>query len=112
MADRFAGRWSGAAEQDVTDILEFVARQDGIARALDLYANLREAVDSLALLPRRARIVPELRDIGLHDFREILVGPYRMFFRVEQQVVLLLGVVDGRRDLAELLFERALRIAE
>jgi hypothetical protein len=35
-----------------------------------------------------------------------------MFFRVEQQVVVLLGVVDGRRDLAELLFERALRIAE
>ena len=109
MADRFAVRWSATAEADLTAILEYVARQDGSDRAVSLYENLHTRVSTLAFFPGRGRVVPELQAIGLRDVRELLVGPYRVFFRIDDRFVVILGVVDGRRDLAELLIERTLR---
>jgi toxin ParE1/3/4 len=112
VADRFAVRWSRTAEQDLTAILEYIAREDGVDRAVRLYDDVRMRVATLTSMPRRARVVPELQAIGLEEFRELLAGPYRIFFRIDHRTVILLGVVDGRRDLAELLIERALRHAQ
>ena len=109
MNKRFAIRWSRTAEQDVVAILEYIARQDGAENAVRVYADLRAAINSLTSMPSRGRVVSELRAVGLLDFRELLVGPYRLFFRIAGRTVVLLGVVDGRRDLEELLLERALR---
>ena len=109
MADRFVIRWARTAELDLAAIVEYVAHEDGAPRAARLYEDIRTAVNTLKSLPLRGRVVPELRALGLHDFREIVVKPYRIFFRVIDRRVVLLGVVDGRRDLTELLLERALR---
>ena len=109
VADRYRLRWSKTAEDDLSAILEYVTRSEGADRALALYEDLRRRVSTLNSLPRRARVVPELEAVGLQEFRELLVGPYRLCFRLDGRVVVLLAVLDGRRDLAELLIERALR---
>lgn len=109
MADRYSIRWSKTADDDLSAILDYVARSDGASRALAPYEDVRRHVSTLGSLPRRARVVPELGALGLDAFRELLVGPYRVCFRLDGRVVVLLAVLDGRRDLAELLVERALR---
>ena len=75
-----------------------------------LYLTLRERVATLARFARRARIVPEGKTTGLTDFRELLIEPYRLFFRLDGRTLVLLGVLDGRRDLDQLLIDRALRL--
>ena len=55
------------------------------------------------------RIVPELHAEGIDAYRELLVGPYRIMFGLRGTDVVMLAAVDGRRDLGELLIERALR---
>jgi toxin ParE1/3/4 len=57
---------------------------------------------------RRGRVVPELRAEGLEMYRELAVSKYRVLFRVRDREVVLLEVLDGRRDLAELLVQRAI----
>lgn len=111
MAERFTLVWSETARKDLEAILEYVALHDSADRAVALYDNLRGRIGSLVRFPRRARIVPELKVVGLTDFRELLVAPYRIFFRLDGRTVVLLGVLDGRRDLGELLIERALRLS-
>lgn len=111
MADRYLLVWSRTALEDLESILEYVARSDGADRSLALYDALRTRVDSLVRFPRRGRIVPELKRLGLTDFRELIVSPYRVFFCIDGNTIVLLGVVDGRRDLEELLLERTLRAA-
>ena len=60
-------------------------------------------------MPLRCRLVPELEAEGIDGYREHLVGPYRVVFAVRGSRAVLLTVLDGRRDLGELLIARALR---
>ena len=45
----------------------------------------------------------------MRDFRELIVGPYRIFFRVDGSIVGIVGVLNGRRDVEEVLATRGLR---
>ena len=108
MAERFEVFWSRSAVSDLDDILDYLAEHAGIDHALDLYEKVRRRVASLSTLPRRCRFVPELKGLGLSEFRESILSPYRLFFRLVDQRVILLGVLDSRRDLEEILIQRAL----
>ena len=43
-------------------------------------------------------------------WRELVVRPYRIVYRIREDIVMGGAVVDGRRDLEELLLERLTRI--
>ena len=82
--------------------------RETLEAATHLMTKLLDAVESLRSMPQRCRVVPELRDIGVADYRERLVGPYRIVFRRRGSVLEIVAVVDGRRDLSDLLMQRAL----
>lgn len=50
-----------------------------------------------------------VRVTGIDGSGEILKGPYRIMFAVRDRDVVILSLLDSRRDLAELLIARALR---
>lgn len=102
-------RHSTAAHEDYASILEHVLASSGLDAALAVDGILDRAIRSLALLPDRGRVVPELRERGYAAYREIIAAPYRIVYRASRLEVWILAVVDGRRDADELLFERARR---
>jgi toxin ParE1/3/4 len=61
---------------------------------------------SLTMMPAAGRIVPELRQLGMTHLLEIIERPWRIFYVIEASRVLVMGVLDGRRDLNALLGER------
>jgi toxin ParE1/3/4 len=105
----FTLTWTRSAVDDLLSIIDYVVDRDGAEAAERLYAQITDGVAALETLPFRCRIVPELEAEGIETYRELLVGPYRLMFAVRQSEVVLLTAVDGRRDLGELLLERALR---
>jgi toxin ParE1/3/4 len=100
--------WSPNAIRDIDDVLEFVADARSADEAERLYLKIVSRVESLSRFPRRARLVPELRRIGVQEYRELVIPSYRVFFRITGRAVAILGVFDSRRDLSELLLRRAL----
>lgn len=72
-------------------------------------ATIDQAIDSLVAMPSRGRVVPELRKRGISRYREVLVQPFRIIYRVSGRHVHVLAIVDHRRDLTQLLLERARR---
>src|SRR5204862_18588 len=80
-----------------------------IDAAHDLARRLDPAIASLATLSERGRVVPELRRHGIVAYRELVVGTFRVVYRVTPRVVRVVAIIDGRRDLDELLFERVRR---
>lgn len=100
--------WTEVAIADLERILDYVVERDGVEHAERLYALLEPAIDGLTDQPARCRWVPELERLGLREYRELIVGPYRVPFRVVGREVVLVGVLDGRRDLEEILLERTL----
>lgn len=106
MTTRFAIRWTPEAEADAATIVDFF--NDPI-NAEKVLVQLGEKADSLQTLPERGRVVPELRQIGVLAYLEIVHKPWRMVYKVQGREVWIMAVLDGRRDLTDLLFERLTR---
>ncbi len=109
MSDRCTVRWAQTAVDDLLSIIDYAAARDGADTAEHLYGQITSDVAGPATMPLRSRVLPELQAEGVDGYRELLVGPYRLMFAVRGGEVVLLTVLDGRRDLGELLIARALR---
>lgn len=109
MTQRYQAVWTDVALTDLLALIDYVVGHSGVAASQNLHERVIGAVDALETLPLRCRVVPELHAEGIETYREEFVGPYRIVFAVHGDDVVVLAVVDGRRDLAELLIERALR---
>jgi toxin ParE1/3/4 len=100
--------WAPNAIRDLDDILDYAASERGADDAEGLYLKIVPRINSLSRFSRRARLVSELRRIGVREYRELVVAPYRILCRIVGQTVAIVGVLDGRRDLSELILKRAL----
>jgi plasmid stabilization system protein ParE len=85
---------------------------DSPMNARNLLAKLRGRATSLDAAPMRGRVVPELARFGIRSWRELVVKPYRIVYRVAEAEVFVLAVFDGRRDLEDVLLERLVRSRE
>ena len=93
-------RWSDAAQRDLADIVEYIA-DDSDLNAEGVLARLQVQAESLAHFAERARRIPEVRGRKRGqqpDWRELLVRPWRIAFAIEGSTVLVVALVDGRRD--------------
>jgi toxin ParE1/3/4 len=106
---RYGVRVLGEAEEDLFEIHTYVAEKDSPSKAEALFDRLQRACESLAVYPARGRVSPELKSIGVFLYRELLVLSYRIFYRIEGRTVYVYAILDGRRDLSEILHERLLR---
>lgn len=100
--------WTHTAQQDLTDIINYIA-QDSIADALVILQKLEAKATLLVTLPNRGRIVPELLHTGISQYRELISAPWRIIYRVESRQVLIMAVLDSRRDLQAVLLGRLAR---
>lgn len=101
----FDVRWAEPAVRDLEGIARFIAERSPM-NASRVLERLRERTRGLASLPERGRVVPELAAFGIHAYREVIARPYRVLYRVRGRSVLVLAVLDGRRDLEDHLLER------
>ena len=105
----FTVQWTQTAVDDLLSMSDYAGDRDGAEAAERLYGQITPVVAGLETIPFRYRVVPELEAQGIDGYRELLVDPYRLAFAVRGGDVVLLTVLDGRRDLGELLIDRALR---
>jgi toxin ParE1/3/4 len=98
-----------AAERDLLDLHWYVELHDSPERADRLLERIEQTIAMLDQLPERGHFPPELARIGIHDYREIHYKPYRIIYEVSGTSVFVHAIVDGRRDLRELLQARMLR---
>lgn len=105
---KFAVHWANSADADLAAIVDYLAAQspENAERVLD---RIEETASRLALFPGRGRIVPELRGQGILIYRELVCRPWRIIYRIEGKSVWIMAVIDGRRNLEDLLLERFLR---
>jgi len=93
-------RWSDRAIADLTEIRDFIA-EDSERHATALMERLITAAENLEIFPDRGRRVPDVPE--LPDLRELLVSNYRILYRRKsEQLVEVVLVIDGRRDLSRL----------
>ena len=97
------------AEEDIFGIYKYVAINDCVQKADQLFKRMEEKIYSSATLVNHGHFPPELEQIGIREYREIHYMPYRIIFSVIEADIYVHCVLDGRRDLEDLLQERLLR---
>jgi plasmid stabilization system protein ParE len=100
--------WSNIAENDLLNIIEYIA-DDSPSNALKIYKNLKQKASSLYTFPDRGRIVPELRDHGILQYRELIMPPWRILYRISEKYVYVLSVLDSRQNIEDILLNRLIR---
>lgn len=86
-------RWAERARDDLREIYDFIAR-DSPRAAEALVERVLHSTERLASFPERGRTVPEFPNLG---FRELLVGNYCIWYRIEKETVWIVTVLHGRR---------------
>jgi toxin ParE1/3/4 len=109
MTDRYRVAIAKAAVEDLREIGSYIAHRDSAEAARRQLIKLRTRIRALATNPARGRIPPELAERGIRTWRETVVAPWRIIYRIDHRSVFVLVVVDGRRDLSELLLMRLTR---
>ena len=97
--------WASVAEKDLLNIVEYIA-EDSPQNALQILAKIKKQASSLYTLPERGRIVPELYDQGILLYRELIVAPWRLIYRIAGQEIFILSVIDSRRNVEDILLKR------
>lgn len=86
-------RWTEQAVDDLHSIRLFIERDSPRYGRL-VAERLFDATEQIALFPRAGRMVP---DFGQESVRELIVGEYRIVYRVEEDVAVILTVFRSSR---------------
>jgi toxin ParE1/3/4 len=101
--------WTRSARRDLEALVAYLADRSPQA-ALSTLDRLEARAKSLVTLADRGRVVPELARLHVQQYRELVVPPHRIVYRVREARVLVLAVIDARRSLEDTLLDRLLRI--
>ena len=85
--------WSPEAIEDVQAIAEYIGR-DSEFYAQAVVSQVLSVVSGLKDFPQAGRVVPELGD---ESIRERFVYSYRLVYRVEEERILVVAVIHGKR---------------
>ncbi len=87
--------WTVGAREDLHQLVAFVSG-DSETYAAIVAGRILAAVNRLESYPLIGRIVPEYQDPTI---REVLVGNYRIVYRVRQEVIGVIAVVHGGQEM-------------
>ncbi|MFH1674456.1 MAG: type II toxin-antitoxin system RelE/ParE family toxin [Pseudomonadota bacterium] len=105
MSRRYEVIWAGIAENDFREIIEYIAT-DSLPNALKILRKIKPKASSLYTLPERGRIVPELQDQAILIYRELIVPPWRIIYRISEKKIYVLSVLDARQNVEDILLRR------
>ena len=87
--------WAESALLDLNDVAEYIAL-DKPGAAKKLVRNVFSSVDLLEQAPKSGRVPPELKR---SRYREIIVGPCRIFYRPTPDSIFILHVMRSEKML-------------
>lgn len=96
--------WSFNAERDLIRIVEYIAKNSP-SNARMVFEKVKKEARELEKFPDRGRIVPELEKQNFVDFKELIVEPWRIVYRINGDVVGILGVIDSRQNFEDILLK-------
>ena len=94
--------WTEPALQDLDDIAEYISLSNFQA-AQQLVQTVFDKVERLIDYPESGRKPPELKSF---NYREVVVNPCRIFYKIEDDHVYILFVMRQEQDLKKFLLDK------
>ena len=101
--------WTKIAQDDLIEIIEYTSL-DSQNIAEKIFEKIKKQTIKLENFHERGRIVPELDFYNINNYRELIITPWRIIYRIEEHKVYILAVIDSRRNFEDIILKRLLRI--
>ncbi|MCF6309150.1 MAG: type II toxin-antitoxin system RelE/ParE family toxin [Sulfurimonas sp.] len=108
MSKTYELKWSTNAKNDLLNIVAYIKR-DSPSIANDIYLKIREKAHSSNFFPLKGRVVPELQKEGITLYREVISSPWRIIYKVGNDTVYIMAILDSRQNVEELLLQKLLK---
>jgi len=103
--EQFEAIWTKSAQFDLELIIEYI-KTDSLSIAKNIFYEIKKECNNLYFFPQKKRIVPELQQIGILKYREIVHKRWRILYKIDGEKVYILLVIDSSRNLEDILFQR------
>lgn len=108
MNETYKLKWTTNAKDDLLNIVSYI-KKDSPSIANDVYQKIRKKAHSSNFFPLKGRVVPELQKEGITFYREVIATPWRIIYKVGNDSVYIMAILDSRQNVEELLLQKLLR---
>jgi len=96
------------AEKDLEEIIAYIA-QNNPQTAIKIMEKMQAKIETLDHFPNRGGYVPELLAKNIKDYRQIIESPWKIIYKVDDNIVNILAIIDSRRNLQDILIHKLLK---
>mgnify|MGYP001458285111 CR=1 FL=1 len=107
-SNTFTVYWTQSAQNDLIDIIDYISL-DSYDIANQKFTLIKNHAVKLEKNPTRGRIVPELLLYNIDNYRELIISPWRMIYKIEASDVYIIALFDGRRNFEDILLRRIIK---
>ncbi|MFP4383811.1 MAG: type II toxin-antitoxin system RelE/ParE family toxin [Spirochaetia bacterium] len=108
MSKKYKTIISRFAEDDLYEIIDY-HKSINIDFAEKLLVSIEDKIKNLKLFPEQGRVVPELEQQNIIDYRELIQGNYRIIYAIQEHTVIIHTIIDSRRNLEDLIIKKLMR---
>jgi plasmid stabilization system protein ParE len=102
--------WTRDGIDSLNEILEYYSDRAGETVANNIYEKIIKEIEFLELEKIKTKRTQELKDIGILDVYELVIKPWKVYYKISEnnKKVYILFVLDGRRNLEEILISKVI----
>lgn len=109
MSKTYQLKWTANAKDDLLDIVGYI-KNDSPHMANEIYLKIRAKAESSNFFPLKGRVVPELQKEGISFYREVVASPWRIIYKVGNDTVYIMAILDSRQNVEDLLLQKLLKV--
>ena len=97
--------WTPDGISSLNEILDYYRN-----RPNNIYRKILKEIELLETEEIRTKQTQELKDIGIYGIYELTINPWKVYYRIsdDNKKVFILFVLDGRRNLEEILISKVI----
>ena len=99
---------SKSAQNDLREIIKYIATNNPM-NAQNVLNKIEAKINSLEQFPERGAYVPELLNHNIKDYRQLLEAPWRIIYKIDNDIVNILIIIDSRRNTQDILVEKLIK---
>jgi toxin ParE1/3/4 len=96
-------------EKDLFEIYDYIKKAGYPQNAETIFSEIETACCDLSFNPEKGHYPAELQRIDVYEYREIHVKIYRIIYQIIKSDVFIHCILDGRRNIPDILQRRNLR---
>ena len=100
-------RIPSSVKKDLEEIIEFYLEDS--PEYAKIFDALSSRITSLKYFPTKGRVVPELFEHKINEYRELWESYWRIIYWIENEIVEIYTIIDARRNAQDLLVEKLQR---